>query len=116
MNKLFTALGFITLISLISTQACKPKATDPCAVYEIALNGTYEARLMEGTMTFEGGMRGFMTAEGPDYNDMDCGYVILDCVEGTASMNCAGAPHETTLQAIASDTVIVSGVVYIRVK
>ena len=91
------------------------KYSHPCDVYGDALNGTFSMGGLTGTMTFEGGLRGFVEAEGVDYNDMSCGYVILDCNTGTASMDCSGVMHETTIRAISADSVEISGNIYIRV-
>ena len=61
----------ILLIAFFLTSCGGKGSGHPCDVYEDALNGTFSMEGLVGTMKFEGGLRGYVTAEGVDYNDMD---------------------------------------------
>lgn len=110
-NSILISLALFTSIAL----GCKsdPK---PCDIYDQTLNGYFASSLSEGTWRFSGGKAGTITIRGLDYNDMDCGYQITNCLTGDAHMNCEGAGLDKAIRIISVNEIEVGDIKYKRVS
>ncbi len=102
---------FFIVASLFS---CKSEP-DICDRYDETLNGYFESNIMEGKWRFTGGRSGSIIIRGLDYNDMDCGYQIMNCETGEAHMNCEGAGLDKVITIISKDEIKVGQIPYKRV-
>ncbi len=109
-------LSLLLTLLVILLLSCKAETEDPCYQYEQILEGEFETTLMVGTWRFKGGKAGTITIRGVDYNDMDCGYQIMDCKTGSIHMNCDGAGVDKDLVIIDQDNIEVGGLPYKRIK
>ena len=89
---------------------------DYCVSFDTALNGVFEAKGMNGTMTWFGGREGTVDILGEDYNDMTCTFKITDCENGNVSMICNGGVFDTQILLFSPDSIEVNMMVYTRVK
>jgi len=113
MSKYYMSFCAILLTILYS---CKSETDDPCYQYNQTLEGEFETTIMVGTWKFKGGKAGTITIRGVDYNDMDCGYQVMDCKTGSIHMNCDGAGVDKELIIIDQNNIEVGGLPYKRVQ
>jgi|GEM_PF-2164130 len=113
MNKNISYVAVLLFVILLS---CKTETDDPCYQYDQILEGEFETNLMVGTWKFKGGKAGTITIRGVDYNDMDCGYQIMDCNTGSIHMNCDGAGVDKVLTIIDPNNIEVGGIPYKRIN
>lgn len=103
------------LLLLISCQSGQKKLT-PCERYGL-LSGSYSNYASQGEFTFiKGGQEGTIEITGVDYNEMTCNYVIQNCENGQANMNCDGSSFDTRIVVMSADSVEINNQLYIRNK
>ena len=89
---------------------------DYCNSFNLALNGAFEAKFMEGTMIWQGGTEGTVEIRGVDFNEMTCSYIVPDCSVGQLSMNCDGSAYATSITLYTQDSMLLGTTIYTRVK
>ncbi len=89
---------------------------DPCMRIDQTLIGTFKSPIMEGTMTFSGGVKGTVDISGNDYNDITCSYTIDDCAGTKISMLCDGSAYQAEFEIYNRDSIRVDAMRYGRVK
>ncbi len=109
------------LVTIFLITACKPgeprvNSGDPCSKYEVWLNGIFSTDMIEGTMTFTGGLAGEMDVSGVDYNDVTCSYSVTDCTKGLVDMDCQGQVHQETILVYSADSIKIGARIYLRVE
>jgi len=89
---------------------------DPCLRIDQTLIGSFRNPIMEGTMTFSGGVKGSVDISGNDYNDITCTYTIDDCTGTKMNMLCDGSAYMAEFEIFNRDSIRVDAMIYSRVK
>ncbi|MFT4565555.1 MAG: hypothetical protein ACI9FN_000508 [Saprospiraceae bacterium] len=115
---------FLYLFLIVATTiSCNTKTNDsktlpddPCLRIDQTLIGNFRSPIMEGTMTFSGGVKGTVDISGNDYNDITCSYTIEDCMGTKMSMLCDGSAYQAEFEIYNRDSIRVDAMSYGRVK
>lgn len=114
---------FLSIAISLCITACDSKQKvanalpeDPCLLIDQTLIGTFRSPIMDGTMTFSGGVKGTVDISGNDYNDITCSYNIDDCSGKNMSMLCDGSSYTAEFEIYSRDSIRVDALRYSRVK
>ena len=114
---------FFSIALFLSLTACdsKKKAAnalpdDPCLRIDQTLIGTFRNPIMEGSMTFTGGLKGSVDISGNDYNDITCTYTIDDCAGKNMNMLCDGSAYTAEFEIFNRDSIRVDAMHYGRLR
>ena len=103
----------IILLSFIYLSSCGKE--DPCELFDVTLNGTFQSSLTpETTVEFSGGSSGTTDTYVNGSLVSHCSYSIDDCETGHTLSSCNGVMDVSTIEIIDMDNIHIAGFLFVR--